>query len=130
MSDSNIFVPNGTSRRETAILLVGTADEHNIDQRTIKATSGGFFITRDLAELVDVPVLPADDEDGDLYDPSDYTIDQVKDFVTEHPDLAADIQAAEQEGKNRSTLVDWLEQFVSSDEDDETSGDRAAKNNS
>lgn len=46
------FVPNGESRRETAILLVGTADEYGIGQESIRATSAGFYITEELADLL------------------------------------------------------------------------------
>lgn len=48
----DVFVPNGDSRRETAIILVGTADEYNVDQRSIMATKGGFYITSELADFV------------------------------------------------------------------------------
>lgn len=46
------FVPNGLSRRETAILLVGTADEFGLPQRDIKARMGGFEITEELADVL------------------------------------------------------------------------------
>ena len=46
------FVPNGESRKETAVLLVGTAAEYGIDQRAIRATSGGFYISDELADLL------------------------------------------------------------------------------
>lgn len=46
------FVPNGDSRRETAILLVGTADEYGIDQRSIRSVSGGFYISEELADVL------------------------------------------------------------------------------
>jgi len=46
------FVPNGESRRETAILLVGTADEYGIDQRSIRSVSGGFYISEELADVL------------------------------------------------------------------------------
>ena len=47
-----MFVPNGASRQQTAILLVGTAEEHGISTRTIKCVSGGFLITEALHALV------------------------------------------------------------------------------
>jgi len=46
------FVPNGDSRKETAVLLVGTADEYGIDQRSIKTTPSGFLITKELADIL------------------------------------------------------------------------------
>lgn len=53
------FVPNGDSRRETAVLLVGTAQEHGISTRLIKPTGKGFYIPQSLADvLYDEPEAP------------------------------------------------------------------------
>ena len=52
MNIPDIFVPSGSSRKETAILLVGTADEFGIDQHSIRTTSGGFLITQELHDAV------------------------------------------------------------------------------
>lgn len=52
MFTRDVFVPNGDSRKDTAIVLVGTADEYGIDQRSIKTAPGGFHITSELADLV------------------------------------------------------------------------------
>jgi hypothetical protein len=46
------FVPNGDSRKDTAVLLVGTAAEYGIDQHSIKTVSGGFRITEELADVL------------------------------------------------------------------------------
>lgn len=52
----------------------------------------------------------ADDTDApEPYDPEDHTVPEVKDHVAEHPEETAAILAAEQEGKDRSTLVSALE---------------------
>jgi hypothetical protein len=48
------------------------------------------------------------DED---FDPADHTIDEVKAFVTDWPDSRDDVLEAEEGGKNRVTLVDWLNDF-------------------
>lgn len=47
-----VFVPNGYSRRETAVLLVGTAEEFGLSQRGIAAVAGGFYITEELAGIL------------------------------------------------------------------------------
>lgn len=121
---TDVFVPNGPNRQETAVLLVGTADEHGIDQRSIRSVSSGFYITEELADLIygaDETELEVEvDETEDYYDPADYTAAQVKEFVEAHSELAEDILASESEGKNRQSLVKWLA--------DQTSGNRAAKN--
>lgn len=46
------FVPNGSSRQETAIILVAAAEEYGLDQRSIRATQGGFFITDELVDVL------------------------------------------------------------------------------
>jgi hypothetical protein len=43
------------------------------------------------------------------YDPSTKKVAEVKTYVTDHPDEAEAIYAAEVDGKNRVTLVTWLE---------------------
>lgn len=40
------------SRKETAVLLVGTADEFKIDQRSIRMVRNGFRITQDLYDVL------------------------------------------------------------------------------
>lgn len=42
------------------------------------------------------------------YDPSGYTIDDVKQYVTDNPDQLDAIRTAEESGKNRSGLMDWF----------------------
>lgn len=50
--EHSAFVPNGDSRRDTAVLLVGTATEYGIDQHSIKVVQGGFRITEELADVL------------------------------------------------------------------------------
>lgn len=45
----------------------------------------------------------------DTFDPSEHTIDEVKDYVDAHPDEVDAVLNAEQAGKGRVTLVEWLE---------------------
>ena len=42
------------------------------------------------------------------FDPGEHTIAEVQAYVNEHPDELDAIYAAEQTGKARSTLLDWL----------------------
>lgn len=46
---------------------------------------------------------------SEVYDPSEHTVDEVKSYVEEHPDECEAVLDAEQEGKDRITLVEWLE---------------------
>lgn len=48
------------------------------------------------------------DED---YDPADHTVDDVKAWVEANPDYVTEVLEAEEGGKNRVTLVDWLSDF-------------------
>lgn len=49
----DVFIPNGDSRRETAILLLGTAEENHLPPEDIHADPhGGFWITDDLADIL------------------------------------------------------------------------------
>lgn len=59
------FVPNGDSRQDTAVLLVGTAREYGISQRSVKAVQGGFNISEELANIVFDDEDLADDEPAD-----------------------------------------------------------------
>jgi hypothetical protein len=43
------------------------------------------------------------------YDPGDDTVDDVKAYVDANPDQRAAVLKAEKAGKNRTTLVDWLQ---------------------
>lgn len=52
MNEDVYFVPNGDSRKETAILLVGTAEEFGLPQSDIRAVRGGFHITKALADKI------------------------------------------------------------------------------
>ncbi len=54
MTKHTVFVANDTvgSRKDTATLLVGTAREYNINQRSIRSTTSGYWITDELADLV------------------------------------------------------------------------------
>lgn len=49
-----MFVPNADfgSRRETAIVLVGTAEENGLNVREIKTLGGGFEISEELAAIL------------------------------------------------------------------------------
>lgn len=49
------------------------------------------------------------DEEAAAYDPGDHTVEEVKEYVEEHPDESAAIAEAEKSGKARTTLLDALE---------------------
>jgi len=63
-----------------------------------------------------ISVVEGDGEDDEVeasddFDPGEHTVDEVKAWVEANPDYAADVSEAEAAGKNRSTLVDWLDSF-------------------
>jgi hypothetical protein len=45
----------------------------------------------------------------DAFDPSTATVAEVEDYVTEFPEERLAVLAAERSGKNRTTLINWLE---------------------
>ena len=47
----------------------------------------------------------------DAYDPGDYTVAEVQAYVRDHPDERETVLDAETAGKNRVTLVSWLEEL-------------------
>jgi len=59
---------------------------------------------------------------SEAYDPGEHTVEEVKTYIEEHRDEVADVLAAEQDGKARVTLVEWLEQ-ESGDAIDESPAD-------
>ena len=63
---------------------------------------------------VDSDPDPDPEEDGGdgVFDPADYTIPEVEEYVNANPDQAIDILDAEEAGKNRVTLVTWLESII------------------
>jgi hypothetical protein len=48
-------------------------------------------------------------EEPDVFDPGDYTVAEVEAYVDAYPDQLEEVLDAEEAGKNRTTLVAWLE---------------------
>ena len=56
--------------------------------------------------------LPAGESVGaGAYDPDDHTVNEVLDYVDDHPDEVDAVLAAERAGKNRTTLIMHLEEM-------------------
>jgi hypothetical protein len=49
-----------------------------------------------------------DDDDDDGYDPADYSVDEVNDYVRDNPEYADDILALEKQGKNRKGITEHV----------------------
>jgi len=64
---------------------------------------------------VPAPPAPPEEEPEEEVgsDPSTATVQQVKDYVTAHPEERDRVLAEEQAAQNRVTLVDWLTAFTS-----------------
>ena len=60
------------------------------------------------AVVFDAPAVVIEDFD---YDPADHTTDEVKEFVLANPTSADTILELELEGKARSGLLTWLDNF-------------------
>lgn len=60
------FVPADAAgeRSDTAALLVGTAREFGIHQRSIKRVSGGYVITDELADILEAEYADEEETEG------------------------------------------------------------------
>ena len=54
-------------------------------------------------------------------DVSAMTVDDVKDFIREHPDLLAEVTELERHGKHRTTLLEWLQELLDEEDEEEDS---------
>jgi hypothetical protein len=69
-------------------------------------------VTGEVTGTITTDETPDDEASADSpYDPGDYTVDEVKSHVEAFPDSVETVLAAEEAGRNRSTLVSWLESF-------------------
>lgn len=104
------FVPNGESRRDTAILLTGTAEEFGLSKRDIKVVGSGFHITDELAEHLgldlDAPEGEPVEVDPDA-DPDDEEDDVPPYEEWEYADLKTEVstRGIETEDQKKDTLV-------------------------
>jgi hypothetical protein len=55
------------------------------------------------------PVVDAPTSEPAAYDPGEFTVADVQTYVDGHADELDAILAAERAGKDRTTLIDWLE---------------------
>lgn len=141
-NDLRVFVPNGDSGRDTAVLLIGSAKDAEVDTKSVQKVSGGYLVPFDLVEyLVDEGVIyDPDDEDFDAADepgdedeeeqdepylPADHTVEDVKAYVEANPDALDAVILSEGAGKNRTTLMDWLHERQA---ETNASGNRAEEN--
>jgi len=68
-------------------------------------------VSRDVVTPLDQ--TPAEDKTEGLgFDPSEHTIDEVLDYVENHPDEVLSVYALEEQGKNRSTLKAKLDEIL------------------
>lgn len=59
-----------------------------------------------LTAPADEPAEPTSEPES--FDPAEHNIDDVQAYVADHADELDAILAAERDGKNRSTLLEWL----------------------
>jgi PKD repeat protein len=69
---------------------------------TVTVSSGGASDTED----VTVPGAAVD------FDPAEHTVTEVQDYVSANPGQAQAVRDAEAAGKNRSTLLSWLDGVI------------------
>lgn len=72
----------------------------------------------DVAATFESDTEPFDEETLE-FNPTENSVAQVKEFVEEHPETAGDVMDAEYNGRNRKTLIAWLEEFIEAQPDGE-----------
>lgn len=80
-----------------------TVETEEVDEVTSDTLPHPFGTCVPLGECVCVA------DEVEEFDPSAHTVEEVKQYVIDYPDDLADVIAAEKAGKNRVTLVEWLE---------------------
>ena len=113
-SAAHTYATNGTYTQT----VTNTATGQNVARRTftVPYAGGAGFAPR----MVQAP--PDDggdtgDEDSSAganagFDPAAHTVSEVEDYVTANPDQRDAVLVLEEEGKDRVTLVAWLENFT------------------
>jgi hypothetical protein len=91
-------------------------DEVNLQRLTYpETTPDGEELAAEKENKTPVQPLPEDHDEDEMaesggYDPGEHTIAEVQEYVTEHPDQTQAVRDAEVAGRNRVTLVTWLDQ--------------------
>lgn len=73
----------------------------NPNQEVVRADGSGPGVEGGAPATKPAPAGP--------YDPGDFTVAEVQEYATAHPEAVGSIYEAEAAGKGRSTLLDWLE---------------------
>lgn len=80
--------------KEIAVDLLKRADERGIPQHAILTTSDGFIVPEELLQ-----------EAGKQYDPADYTVDEVQEYLDGADEEERErVLALERKGKNRKAF--------------------------
>lgn len=78
---------------------------------TITVSSGGQSDSTDVT-ISDLSEDPDEEAEPEAYDPGAHTVTEVQDYVTANPGQAQAVRDAEAAGKNRSTLLTWLDGVI------------------
>jgi hypothetical protein len=119
---------HGTGFNEESVIVWNGADEPTTLESDVVVTT--IVKPSMVAAAVDLPVhvrngdelsnalgfsftgidpVPDPQQGGECYDPGAHTVGEVLEYAADHPDEVDDILERERNGKNRSTLVDALE---------------------
>lgn len=109
---TEVSVPYGDNPADTATLLLAAAETQGLPPDVVRTSSDSlFYVPEEVASEAGLhSVKPDEEEDSsEPYDPADSGVAEVKAYVQEHPDTAPAVLEQERAGKDRSTLVEWLE---------------------
>ena len=129
------FVPNGDSRRDTAVLLLDAARDNGLDEtRAVVAAQGGFYVSDDLADALG----GAQEEDTSEADESTEPTNEpegepevekaVEQLETENPPVPNADEAVDAAIQPEEETVKPASKPASKAKARKTSGNRAAKN--
>jgi len=78
-------------------------------------------VSRDVVTALDQspPVSELDSSEDLGFDPSEHSVNEVLDYVENHPDEALSVYALEEQGKNRSTLKSKLDDILNQQAEEE-----------
>lgn len=100
----------------TLTAIAGTGPQTGL----MSAPSGGEEPSPEESESVPSPAAGEVPPEETGYDPGEHTVDEVVTYAEAHPDDVGDLLAAEEMGKNRSTLIARLETMIPFDPADYT----------
>ena len=101
-------IGRGASGRGGAEARRGRSGARTIDDDVVQVDDIGRFSGPDKNKAPEVDDADIDDDSDDGYDPADYSVDEVNEYIRENPEYAAEIAELERSGKGRKGILDHI----------------------